>query len=274
MPIIDKYNRIGCVVDNGAPSAAEAFEKIAEMYNIVERIDLPESAVDPRSGQAEYDVIISIGGDGMMLKTLHSFIHCDIPVYGINRGSIGFLLNDYEPNTLLDNIRKSVPAVINPLQMEVTTVSGETFRALAINEVSLLRSSNQSAKISININGRERLDRLVGDGIILATAAGSSAYNFAAHGPLVPLDANLMLLTPIAPFRPRRWQGAIISKASEVEFDILEPHKRPVSASADFFEIKGALTIKVKTCTDSKITLLFDNHYSFEERILREQFET
>lgn len=267
-----RYDRLGCVVDRSSSMALEAFEEIARLHPGIERIDLPRGTVVPGSEQTEYDVIITIGGDGAMLRTIHSFIHCNIPIYGINRGSLGFLLNNYDPHHLLQNINSSISAEIHPIEMEALTASGDVRRSLAINEVALLRSSHQSAKISIGINGKERLDRLVGDGILLATAAGSSAYNFAAHGPLVPLESKLLLLTPIAPFRPRRWQGAIVSNTSQIQFTVQEPHKRPVNASADFIEVKRVLEVRASLRHDITVTLLFDHHHSLEERILNEQF--
>ncbi len=265
-----KYKRIGCVIDYSSTLAPQAFQEICAVHPNIDFIQITSDNMNVATNS--YDLIITIGGDGTMLKTMHNFLHSNIPIYGINRGSLGFLLNEYKPKELLSNLQGATASVIHPLMMEVKTASGEICTALAINEVSLIRQTQQSAKVQISINGQVRLDQMIGDGIILATATGSTAYNFAAHGPIVPLDANLLLLTPISPFRPRRWNGAILPRKSEVHFLILEAKKRPVSAAADFIEVRDAIEVKISLKHDIKIKLLFDSRNTYEERILREQF--
>ncbi len=221
---------------------------------------------------AEADVIVALGGDGFMLETLHDNLTRRTPVYGMNRGSVGFLMNDYEEDDLHARIAAAGRAVIHPLQMDAWTESGQVVSGLAINEVSLLRQTRQTAKLRITVDDRVRLDELSCDGCMVATPAGSTAYNLSAHGPIIPLDARVLALTPISAFRPRRWRGALLSHEARVCFDVLEPDKRPVSAVADSFEVRRVSRVEVRERRDIALTMLFDAGRSFEERVLSEQF--
>ena len=220
----------------------------------------------------EADVIVALGGDGQMLETLHANLRRRTPVYGMNRGSVGFLMNDYGEDDLLERIAAAEHTVIHPLQMDAWTESGEVHTGLAINEVSLLRQTRQSAKLRILVDGRMRLEELSCDGCLLATPAGSTAYNLSAHGPIVPLDARILALTPISAFRPRRWRGALLSHEARVRFEVLEPDKRPVSATADNFEVRRVAAVEVRERRDIDLTMLFDAGRSFGERVMAEQF--
>lgn len=207
-----------------------------------------------------------------MLKVLHRFIGTGIPVYGMNRGTIGFLMNHYMENDLIDRLEKAVVFNLYPLEMKVKTVNNDVKTFLAVNEVSLLRETNQAAKIKIIINHKTRLDTLVCDGVLISTPAGSTAYNFAANGPIVPLTSNLLPLTPISPFRPRRWRGALLSNTDHIHFEIQNAKKRPVSAVADFHEVRDVSEVSVRELRDLALPLLFDPESNFEDRILKEQF--
>lgn len=218
------------------------------------------------------DVIVALGGDGFMLETLHAALETHKPIFGMNRGSVGFLMNDFDEDGLVERIARAAPTVIHPLGMAATTVAGETRSGLAINEVSLLRQTRQSAKLSITVDGRERLDELICDGIMVATPAGSTAYNLSAHGPVIPLGAGILALTPISAFRPRRWRGALLPHTASVAFDIIEADKRPVSAVADDVEVRHVAKVEVAERRDLALTMLFDAHRPYEERVLAEQF--
>ena len=222
--------------------------------------------------EAGADVIVALGGDGFMLETLHRNLTRGLPVYGMNRGSVGFLLNDYDEDGLIARIAEAVPTVIHPLQMDAWTEDGTVRSGLAINEVSLLRQTRQSAKLRILVDGRVRLEELACDGCLVATPAGSTAYNLSAHGPIVPLDAKVLALTPISSFRPRRWRGALLPHQSTVAFEVLEADKRPVSATADGFEVRRVTRVEVRERRDVALTMLFDAGRSFDERVLTEQF--
>lgn len=219
------------------------------------------------------DYIVALGGDGFMLSTQHRFMNSNIPVYGMNKGTVGFLMNEYSEDNLEERLLTAVKNTIQPLVMIATDAQGKTYRHKAINEVSLLRQSYQAASLKIAIDGKVRLERLIGDGVLLATPAGSTAYNLSAHGPILPLDAPLLALTPISPFRPRRWRGALIPSTSEVEITINDPDKRPVNAVADHFEVKSVQSVVVKEDPGSKGIILFDPDHSWDERILAEQFQ-
>ena len=222
--------------------------------------------------ESEADVIVALGGDGFMLETLHADLTRRTPVYGMNRGSVGFLMNDYEDDDLHERIAAAGRAVIHPLQMDAWNEAGEVQSGLAINEVSLLRQTRQSAKLRISIDGKVRLEELSCDGCMVATPAGSTAYNLSAHGPIIPLDARVLALTPISAFRPRRWRGALLSHEARVTFEVLEPDKRPVSAVADSMEVRRVARVEVRERRDVALTMLFDAGRSFEERVLSEQF--
>jgi NAD+ kinase len=220
----------------------------------------------------EADVIVALGGDGFMLETLHSDLERRTPVYGMNRGSVGFLMNDYEENDLPARIEAAGRAVIHPLQMDAWGENGEIISGLAINEVSLLRQTRQSAKLRISVDGKVRLDELSCDGCMVATPAGSTAYNLSAHGPIIPLDGKVLALTPISAFRPRRWRGALLPHQARVTFEVLESEKRPVSAVADSLEVRRVARVDVHERRDVGLTMLFEAGRSFEERVLAEQF--
>ncbi|HEV2080869.1 MAG TPA: NAD kinase [Brevundimonas sp.] len=222
--------------------------------------------------ESEAEVIVALGGDGLMLETLHRNLGRRTPVYGMNRGSVGFLLNDYAEDGLPERVAQAVATVIHPLQMDAWAEDGRAHSGLAINEVSLLRQTRQSAKLRIEVDGRVRMEELSCDGCLLATPAGSTAYNLSAHGPIIPLDANVLALTPISAFRPRRWRGALVPHKSRVAFEVLEPEKRPVSATADGLEVRRVRRVEVHERRDVALTMLFDAGRSFEERVLAEQF--
>jgi len=222
------------------------------------------------AGQA--DVIVALGGDGLMLSTLHAPETLGLPVYGMNRGTIGFLMNEYSEDALAERLAAAEEAVIYPLRMRATRPDGSTAEALAINEVSILRAGPQAAKLRIVVNGRERMAELVADGALVSTPAGSTAYNYSAHGPILPIEADILALTPMAAFRPRRWRGALLPTSAAVTFEVLEPDKRPVSAVADSFEVRGPIRVDITSVPEIRHRLLFDPGHGLEERLIREQF--
>jgi NAD+ kinase len=240
----------------------------------------PEAQAAARALQERYDwvaadkadVIVALGGDGFMLQTLHAQLRRRTPVYGMNRGTVGFLMNAYEQDGLLERLKRAERFVLNPLRMEARSISGEQVTAPAINEVSLLRETRQAAKIEIAIDGSVRMPELICDGVLVATPAGSSAYNLSAHGPILPLGSDLLALTPISAFRPRRWRGALLPKTAEIEFRILEAAKRPVSAVADQIEVRDVQSVRVMTDRTLTLELLFDPGHTLADRILMEQF--
>lgn len=222
----------------------------------------------------EADAVIALGGDGFMLQVLHTMMADGrvLPVFGMNLGTIGFLMNGFAPDGLIERVSLARRVHIHPLSMRAETVSGETVISPAINEVSLLRETRQTAKIEITIDGRVRMPELVCDGVIVATPAGSTAYNLSAHGPILPLDSKLMALTPISPFRPRRWRGALLPDAAVVELRMLEPGKRPVSAVADQREVREVARVTVRADDSIRLSLLFDPDHALDDRIAMEQF--
>jgi NAD+ kinase len=242
--------------------------------------DRPESWVARAELSSRYgevpeeqaDVVVALGGDGFMLETLHRTLTRQKPIYGMNRGSIGFLMNDYAEDGLIQRIERAEKAVIHPLVMKATDRVGQAHEAIAINEVSLLRQTFQTAKLRVLINGKARMAELICDGILLATPAGSTAYNLSAHGPIIPLSGQVLALTPISAFRPRRWRGALLSHKDKVTFEILEADKRPVSAVADNVEVRDVARVEVVEDRSISLTLLFDAGRSLEERVLAEQF--
>lgn len=264
-----KYSKVGCVIAEQSDKARKAFDEISRKYN-VEAVDIHR--YHTQTPKPQYDLILSIGGDGTMLRAIHTFMHDDIPIYGVNRGSLGFLLNEYNLEHMWHNIEHASVATIHPLETRITCMNNITHSALAVNEVSLIRQKQQSANLEISIDKNACLRKLVSDGVIVATPTGSSAYNFAAHGPIVPLDANILLMTPISPFRPKRWNGAMIPKKSVVTIKALTPDKRPVSTAADFNEFRDTHTVKIWIREDIEIKLLFDYYSSFDQRVIREQF--
>lgn len=220
----------------------------------------------------EADVIIVLGGDGTMLEALHKTIVLDKPLYGMNRGSLGFLLNPWQIEGLPDRLARSEGVIIHPLRMKALCRDGMEYEAIAYNEVSLFREARYAARIGVAVDGVERLPELVCDGILVATPAGSTAYNLSAHGPILPLSANVLALTPISAFRPRRWRGALVPSSARIRFEVLDPEKRPVSATADFTEIRDVAQVDVWPSESFGRTLLFDPDHGLAERILKEQF--
>ena len=220
------------------------------------------------------DILVALGGDGFMLQTLHRHGALGKPVFGMKLGTVGFLMNHYRPDELSQRLRAAQPAVLRPLEMTAVTEAGASSSFLAYNEVSLLRQTRQTAQLRVHLNGQPRLDELVCDGVLVATPAGSTAYNFSAHGPILPLGAAVIALTPIAAFRPRRWRGAILRSDTEVRLEVIDPYKRPVSATADSHEVRNVVEVRVRESRDRTVTLLFDPEHNLEERILNEQFVT
>ena len=226
---------------------------------------------------AEADTVLAVGGDGFMLRTLHQMLEGEIParpVFGMNRGTFGFLMNDWREGDLKARIAAAKPIDILPLKMQAQTLDGTVVTRPAINEVSLLRETGRTAKISIEVAGRPAIERLVCDGVMVATPAGSTAYNLSAGGPILPLSANMLALTPISPFRPRRWPGAILPEDTRIVLDVIDPEDRPVSAVADQYEVRDVTRVTVTLDRESPMRLLFDPDHALDERIALEQFET
>ena len=246
-------------VASDVPEAVQARDTLARRYGDAS----PEQA----------DAIVALGGDGLMLQTLHRFINDKIPIYGMNRGSVGFLMNDYREDGLLERLTAAEITRINPLSMIATDKSGKVHKGLAINEVSLFRERYQAAKLRVSIDGKVRHDELICDGILVATPAGSTAYNLSAHGPIVPIKAPLLAVTPISPFRPRRWRGALVPNKVHVSITVLEAEKRPVSAVADHVEIRQVVKVEIEKARAIELFMMFDADHSFEERVLAEQFK-
>jgi NAD+ kinase len=240
-----------------APEAREALETLTARYKNAP----PESA----------NVIVALGGDGFMLQSLHKFIESGLPIYGMNFGSVGFLMNEYRDNELNQRLEAAEPTRIHPLRMTAYSRGGEK-SAIAFNDVSLLRQTRQTAKLRIVLDGKVRLKELVCDGILVSTPAGSTAYNLSAHGPILPINAPLLAMTPLSPFRPRRWRGALLPHEARIRFDILNHERRPVSAVADDLEVRNVERVDVAEDRQIAVTMLFDAGHSLDERILAEQF--
>ena len=235
------------------------------------------AAMTARHGQCvpgEADVLCALGGDGFMLHTLHRQGALARPVFGMKLGTVGFLMNQFEEDGLLERLAAAEPAKLRPLEMQALTESGASVTSLAYNEVSLLRQTRQAAHIAIELSGQTRVEELICDGVMVATPAGSTAYNFSAGGPILPLGSGVIALTPIAPFRPRRWRGALLKADTEVRFRVLDTYKRPVSATADSHEVRDVVEVSIRESRDRMVTLLFDPEHNLEERILSEQFMT
>ncbi len=245
-------------VASGAPLAQEALERLSKRYG--------QTPVDAAQ------VIVALGGDGFMLQTLHMVERLDVPVYGMNRGTVGFLMNEYIEDDLPSRLVSAEEAIINPLAMTAENTAGERFDGLAINEVSLLRSGPQAAKLRISVDGKMRMSELVCDGALVATPAGSTAYNYSAHGPIVPIGSGVLALTAIAPFRPRRWRGALLPKAAVVRFDVIDAERRPVQAAADSQPVNDVAWAEVRSEPEVEHRILFDPGHGLEERLIREQF--
>lgn len=247
------------ILANETEEAQSALNKLVSIYGNC----LPEEAT----------AIIALGGDGFMLQTQHDYMNSGIPIYGMNKGRVGFLMNEYKPDNLKQRIARALKSKIRPLAMRATDMNGNVHEAIAINEVSLLRQSYQAASLSIMTDEKLRLESLVCDGVMVATPAGSTAYNLSAHGPILPLGAPLLALTPVSPFRPRRWRGALLPNTVEVLIKVQEPQKRPVNAVADHTEIKSVTEVSIKLDKDNSGIILFDPDHSWDDRILAEQFQ-
>ncbi|MDZ4370442.1 MAG: NAD kinase [Phenylobacterium sp.] len=245
-------------VASSRPEAQEARDKLAARYG--------DAGVD------EAQVIVALGGDGFMLETVHSLMESGKPIYGMNKGSVGFLMNEYADDDLLGRINSAEQARIHPLRMQAVDVEGKTHEAIAFNEVSLLRTTRQAAKLRISVDGRVRLQELICDGALISTPMGSTAYNLSAHGPIIPMDSKILALTPISAFRPRRWRGALLSHNARIRLEVLEGDKRPVSAVADNFEAPNVIEVYVAEDRDVHLCMMFDAGRSLGERVLAEQF--
>ncbi len=220
----------------------------------------------------EADLIVALGGDGFILHCLHQSMGKNVPIFGMNRGSVGFLMNEFSEDRLYDRLQSAEAVQFIPLRLQAVGIDGEASEALAINEVSLLRETRQASKIRILVDGVERMAEMICDGVLVATPAGSTAYNLSAHGPIVPLGSGVLALTPISAFRPRLWRGALLPHNATVRFEVLEPAKRPVSAVADGTEIRDVASVEVQEAPELAVTILFDKEHGLEERILKEQF--
>lgn len=252
------FSKIGYVVTD-TPEAEKAYKILSQKYGEVPTEDA--------------DVVVALGGDGAMLEAVHRHMGKNIPVYGMHRGSVGFLMNEYDEKNLSERLREAKAVTLHPLKMKAVCEEGKKSEELAINEVSILRQTHQTAKLKIEVDGVARMEELVCDGLIVATPAGSTAYNYSAHGPIIPLDANLLALTPISAFRPRRWRGALLPQGSKIRITNLCPKNRPVSATADSHEVRRVTEVEIAMDFATKFTLLFDPGHHLDERILKEQFE-
>jgi NAD+ kinase len=244
-------------VASEADAAQQAILELRDRYGTVE----PKDA----------DIVVPLGGDGFMLETVHRFVGSGLPIFGMHRGSVGFLMNSYRLDGLYERLAAAQPVELHPLEMAAWQ-NGTCRSAIAFNEVSLLRESRQAAKLRVSVDGVVRLEELMADGILLSTPVGSTAYNLSAHGPIIPLGAGIMALTPISAFRPRRWRGALLPHGARVRIDALETAKRPVSAVADFTEVRDVVSVEIHENRDIAMTVLFDRDANLEERVLKEQF--
>jgi NAD+ kinase len=257
-----KYNKIGCVANLDSAKAQQAAQELKTKYNVI---------TDYKKLH-DVDVIVALGGDGLMLHTMHDFFEADIPIYGMNYGTVGFLMNQYTDEDLLSILERSELNSLRPLEMTAYTVDRKIYKRIAINEVSLLRQTSQAAHIKISVDGMTRISEMVCDGILIATSAGSTAYNLSVGGPVIPFGTPVLAMTPISPFRPRNWKGALLPHKSFISLDIIDQNKRPVSAVADFKEVRNITRVEIREHQGKSIKLLFDPNHSLEERIIREQF--
>ena len=252
-----RFQHIAFVASH-TPEAREAYGRLENRYG----------NADP----AKADVIVALGGDGLMLQTLHKFMNSGKPIYGMHRGTVGFLMNEFVEERLTERLSNAHITVIHPLVMQARDAQGRTHEHRAINEVSLFRQSAQAAHLQIMIDGQERLAELISDGVLVATPAGSTAYNLSAQGPIIPINAPLLALTPISPFRPRRWRGALLPNKAKVTIEIMDADKRPVAAVADHDEVRSVRRVDIAMDHNISINMLFDPGHNLDERILREQF--
>lgn len=260
-----KYNKIAITAGNNKKAMAEK-NALLKKYNFIDADSTNFNQKD------KIDLIVALGGDGLMLHLLHEYQDSQIPIYGINYGTIGFLMNSIGEEDLLSAIQRAEESIIHPLKMTATDINGNKYQHLAINEVALLRQRNQTAKIKIEVNNKTRISNLSADGILVATPAGSSAYNLSVGGPIIPFGAEIIALTPISPFRPRNWRGALLPSSTKIKFSILDNKSRPVSATADYNEVRDVVEIEVMEDRSKVFKILFDPNHSLEERIIREQF--
>ncbi|TLP48661.1 MULTISPECIES: NAD kinase [Cohaesibacter] len=251
------------------------FEKIAFLSTPTEEAERARMRLAHRYGSvppADADVIVALGGDGLMLQTLHRHMNSGIPIYGMNFGSIGFLMNEFREDDLLDHLQKAEPNEVHPLAMRATDFDGKIHEGLAINEISVFRQTAQAAKLEIHIDGKVRMEELICDGILVATPTGSTAYNLSAHGPILPMDSPLLALTPISPFRPRHWRGALLPNTADVKIVVREPAKRPLSAVADHVEFRSIVEVDIREDESNTCIIMLDPEQGWAERILTEQF--
>ena len=249
--------------------------KVAFLASATDHAEAAKAALEARYGHVsehDADILVALGGDGMMLETLRKHIEKPVQVFGMNRGTVGFLMNEFQEGGLLERLDTAHEVVLHPLRMETQSVSGENDTAYCFNEVALLRETRQAAKLKIGIDGKVRMSELVCDGLVVATPAGSTAYNLSAHGPIIPIGSELLALTPISAFRPRRWRGALLPSMSNISIEVLDPKKRPVSAVADYTEVRDIRTVSIEQANEISLRMLFDPDHNLEERILNEQF--
>ena len=254
-----------------------AFNRIAFLASPTAEAEAARRLLEEAHGHcppADAQVVVALGGDGFMLQTLHRHGGAGVPVYGMKLGTVGFLMNQYREEALLQRLSQARHNVLRPLEMEAVTEGGQTITSLAYNEVSLLRQTRQTAHLRIAVNGQRKLDELVCDGMLVATPAGSTAYNYSAHGPILPLGSDVIAMTPIAAFRPRRWRGALLRSDAEIGIDVLDALKRPVSATADSHEVRNVVEVRIRESRTHTVTLLFDPEHDLADRILNEQFES
>ncbi|CAE7449202.1 nadK [Symbiodinium sp. KB8] len=248
------------VIASNRPASQGAFKAIKEKYNLV--------------SPADADVLVVLGGDGFMLRTLHERINRPTPIFGMNCGKIGFLLNEFNLDNLENRIRQAEQVILKPLEMKTENIHGKVEKTYAINEVSLYRHSSHAAHLKISVDNQERLSELVCDGVLVATPAGSTAYNLSANGPIIPIGSNIMALTPICAFRPRRWKGALLPHNAKVQIEVLDPERRPVAAVSDYLEFSKVKKVEIQEAQQIKLPLLFDPEHNLEKRIISEQFYT
>jgi len=256
-----KYKNIGIIASKESKAVVEK-ERLIAKYNFIDCQG--NSKIKP-------DLIIALGGDGLMLHSLHEYQDLNVPIYGINYGTVGFLMNSWSDD-LMESINKAKLEILHPLTMIATDINGKKHQYFAINDVSLLRQTYQTAKIKIEINGKVRIENLAADGVLVATPAGSTAYNSAIGGPIIPFGSDSLTITPISPFRPKNWRGALLPDKTNIKFEIINHQKRPVSATADYFEVRDVVTVEVMVDKSEDFKILFDPDHSLEERIIREQF--
>lgn len=256
-----EYKKIAILADDSV-TAKNAKAKLVERYDFV----------DDNLKAEDADLVIVLGGDGFMLHTMHRLIEYDVPIYGMNCGTIGFLLNEFSEKDLKERLNNVKTATLHPLEMEVVCNDGSSHAKFALNEISLLRETAQAAHIKVKVSGQTQIDEMVCDGVMVATPAGSTAYNLSANGPIIPLNAQILALTPISVFRPRRWKGAMLPSDKEISFEILNSDKRPVSAVADFHEIRDVQKVVITENREISIKLLFDEGHTLQDRIIKEQF--